>query len=320
MAQDTSNSAAFIEAQQYSNFIYTNLKDGLLPTVFYRNVSEFGSGSTLNIKTVGDRTIQDLSENEAIDYTPIDSSTITLTITEFVGDGIYVTDVLREDGTQIDQLLMESASASTRAIQEDFETKGLSALNVGQTVDDPNDINGFPHRVASGETNDIISLKHLVDMKLAFDKANVSSGGRVLIVDPVSEAVLNNLVTTTTSVDRNPEFKGAVMADGFARNHTFVMKLFGWNIITSNRLPRLTVAETVDGVAAPIGSIANIFMSVADDNSKPLMLAWRRMPKTEFSRNTQLGRDEFVTSARYGFGTARLDTLGVLLTSPTATS
>ena len=319
MAQETGNSGAFIEAQQFSNFIYTNLRDGLLPTIFYRNVSDFGSGTTLNIKTVGDRTIQDLSENEAIDYTAIDSNTITLTITEFVGDGVFVTDVLREDGAQVDRLLMESAAASTRAIQEDFETKALAALNNGQTVDDPNNINGFAHRVASGETNDTITLDHLVEMKLAFDKANVPAGGRMLIVDPVAEATLNKLVTTTVSVDRNPEFKGVVMAGGFARDHTFVMNLFGWNIITSNRLPRLTVAETISAVAAPIGNIVNLFMSVADDNTKPLMLAWRRMPKTESGRNKDLGRDEFVTSARYGFGTARLDTLGSIITSPTAT-
>ena len=30
------NSDAFIEAQQYSNFILMNLHDGLLPTTFYR--------------------------------------------------------------------------------------------------------------------------------------------------------------------------------------------------------------------------------------------------------------------------------------------
>lgn len=319
MSQTTANSAAFIEAEQFSNFIYTNLHDGLLPTIFYRNVSDFGSGTTLNIKTVGDRTLQDLTENEAIDYTPIDSNTITMTITEFVGDGVFVTDVLREDGAQVDRLLMESASATTRAIQEDFETKALAAANNGQTVDDGNDVNGFAHRVASDETNDTITLDHLVDMKLAFDKANVASGGRVLIVDPVVEATLNKLVTTTVSVDRNPEFKGIVMANGFARDHNFVMNLFGWNILTSNRLPTLTTAETIDGVAAPVGNIVNLFMSVADDNSKPIMLAWRRTPKTESGRNKDLGRDEFITTARYGFGNARKDTLGSIITSPTAT-
>jgi hypothetical protein len=56
-------------------------------------------------------------------------------------------------------------------------------------------------------------------------------------------------------------------------------------------------------------------MSVADDNLKPIMAAWRRMPKAESERNKDLRRDEFVVSARWGFGTQRVDTLGVLITS-----
>lgn len=36
MSHTTSNTTAFIEAQQYSQFILRNMHDGLLPTVFYR--------------------------------------------------------------------------------------------------------------------------------------------------------------------------------------------------------------------------------------------------------------------------------------------
>ena len=58
-------------------------------------------------------------------------------------------------------------------------------------------------------------------------------------------------------------------------------------------------------------------MSLADDNTKPVMAAWRRMPKVEGERNKDLRRDEFVTSCRFGFGTQRVDTLGILITSAT---
>jgi hypothetical protein len=37
--QLTTNTRAFIEAEQYSSFILLNLHDGLLPDSFYRNVS-----------------------------------------------------------------------------------------------------------------------------------------------------------------------------------------------------------------------------------------------------------------------------------------
>lgn len=310
---DTSTNTSFIEAEQYSAFILLNLVDALLPGRFYRNVTDFGSGTTLNIKTIGERTIQDVAENEAFDYTPIDSGNVTLTITDQTGDAFFVTDDMREDGSQIDRLLAESAAQSVRKIAENFETKFLKACNDAQTVSDPNDINGFPHRIASDETNDVISLDHFREMKLSFDKANVPYAGRVAIIDPVGASTLDALVTTTVSVDRNPEFKGEVMRGGFGRDHDFIMNLFGWNIITSNRLDTVA-AETVDSIAVA-NAVANVFMSVSDDSTKPMMAAWRRLPKTESGRNKDLRRDEFVTSTRYGIGSQRQDTLGILLTS-----
>jgi hypothetical protein len=84
MSQTTGNTQAFIEAQQYSDFILTNLHDGLLPSAFYRNVSDFGSGTVLNIKTVGSATIQEITENEDLTYNPIDTGTVQLQITDYV--------------------------------------------------------------------------------------------------------------------------------------------------------------------------------------------------------------------------------------------
>lgn len=56
--QLTTNTRAFIEAEQYSSFILLNLHDGLLPGSFYRNVSDFGNGTTLHIKTIGTVTLR----------------------------------------------------------------------------------------------------------------------------------------------------------------------------------------------------------------------------------------------------------------------
>lgn len=70
MSQNRGNSAAFIEAEQYSAFILRNLHDGMLPGTFYRNVSDFGTGTTLNIKTIGSVTIQDGAE-EVLSTTPL---------------------------------------------------------------------------------------------------------------------------------------------------------------------------------------------------------------------------------------------------------
>lgn len=309
MSQNRPNSTAFIESEQYSSFILRNLHDGLLPGSMFRNVSDFGSGNTLHIKTIGTVTIQDGAEEVPFDYTPIESGEVTLTITDYVGDAWYVTDELREDGAQVEALMAGRSSESTRAIQETFESRFLKKANTSQTNASPNTINGFPHRIASSVANNIATLDAFIKMKLAFDKANVPSGGRIAIVDPVVAATLDGLISIGRDVT---PFAERILEQGWARDHDFLMNLYGWTIITSNRLPTGTFS---DGTTTVTNGVANVFMSIADDNTKPIMAAWRRMPKVEGERNKDLRRDEFVTSARWGFGTQRVDTLGIYITS-----
>jgi hypothetical protein len=307
----TSNTQAFIEAEQYSSFILKNLHDGLLPEAFYRNVGDFGSGSTLNIKTVGAVTLQEAAEDTPLEYNPIETGTITLQISEYVGDAWYVTDDLREDGTDIELLMAQRATESTRAQQEVFESTFLSVCNSAQTNADPMEVNGFAHRVSSTEVGNIFSLKGLIALRLAFDKANVPAEGRVFICDPVVEATLSQLVTITTDVTA---FAKDILEKGMASGQRFIMNYFGWDILTSNRLPK---GNFSDGTTAVTGAVANIAMCVLDDQCKPIMGVWRRMPKVEGERNKDRARDEFVTRSRYGFGPQRLDTLGVYITSAT---
>lgn len=309
--QLTTNTRAFVEAEQYSSFILLNLHDGLLPESFFRNVTDFGSGDTLHIKTIGTVTIQDAAEDTPLVYNPIETGEITMSITDYKGDAWYVTDDIREDGTDINRLMAERASESTRAFQENFETRFFEVTNQAQTDADANLINGFPHRIASSETNNIFSLDHLIAMRLAFQKANVPDDGNVFICDGTVEATLNGLVTITHDVT---PFGQKILEQGMARGMKFIMNLFGWNIITSNRLETGTFG---DGTTEVTTGVANVFMNVLDDQTKPIMHAWRRMPKSEGERNKDRARDEFVVRSRYGFGVQRVDTLGILITDST---
>lgn len=84
--QLTTNTRAFVESEVYSSFILQNLHDGLLPSTFYRDVSDFGSGDTLHIKTIGTVTLQEAAEDSPLDYNPIETGEIQFTITEYKGD------------------------------------------------------------------------------------------------------------------------------------------------------------------------------------------------------------------------------------------
>lgn len=326
MSQLTSNTTAFIEAQQYSQFILDNLHDYLLPEGMWRDVSDFGSGTNLNIKTVGTVTLQDAAEDTPLVFNPIDTGTISLSITDYVGDAWKVSDDLREDGSQVDSLMAMRAMESTRALGENHESRFLSVAGTAQTAANVNLVNGRPHRwVAGGAggTNRIMTLSDFIAMKLAFDKAGVPAGGRIAIVDPIVEATLNSL-TNLVNVSNNPMFEG-IVTEGFARDHKFVKNIMGFDIWTSNYLPVKTATEALNGAAynlandtAEIGDVANVFMSIADDSTKPIMHAWRRNATTEGWRDSEERADKYQVTSRFGFGAQRLDTLGVILTSGSA--
>lgn len=307
----TTNTQAFIEAEQYSMFILMTLKDGLLPETFYRNVSDFGSGTTLHIKTIGMVTLQEAAEDTPLTYNPIETGEVTLTVTEYKGDAWYVTDDLREDGAQIPALMAARSAESTRAFQEVFETSFLKQANDAQTDANANTINSQPHRIASAETNDIFALSHLVQMRLSFDKANAPAEGRIFICDPVVDATLNSLVTITHDVT---PFGKEILEKGMARGMRFVMQLYGWDIIVSNRLDTGSFGDGSESVTG----VANVCMCILDDQTKPIMGVIRRTPKVEGERNKDRARDEFVVRSRYGFGPQRVDTLGIIITSATA--
>lgn len=308
--QLTTNTRAFIEAEQYSDFILTNLHDGLLPGSFYRNVSDFGSGETLHIKTIGTVTLQEAAEDTPLIYNPIETGEITMRLTDYVGDAWYVTDDLREDGAQVERLTAARAVEQTRAFQEYFETRFLETIPLAMQAADPYEVNGFAHKIVSDDGNGVMTLDHFRRMQLAFDKANVPAGGRVAIVDPTVAATLAGLVTITSDITAWPQ---EIIRNGFERDHRFITNLYGWNVITSNRLYR---GPANDGTTSMADGIWNVFMSVADDNTKPVMYALRRPVKVEGERNKDRARDEYVARSRYGLGVQRLDTAGVVITHP----
>ena len=254
-------------------------------------------------------TVQDGAEEVPFEYTPIESGEVTMTITDSVGDAWYVNDELREDGSSVEALMAARSAESTRAIQEVFESRFLAKAQSLQTNANANAVNGFAHRIASAASGNVMQLADIIKMKLAFDKANVPMSGRVLIVDPVTAATLDGQVSIGRDVT---PFAERILQNGFAREHQYLMNLYGFDIITSNRLPKGTFS---DGTTSVSNAVANIAMCVADDNTKPVMGAWRRMPRVEGERNKDLRRDEFVTSSRWGFGGQRVDTLGVYITS-----
>ena len=325
MTQLITNTQAFIEAEIYSKFILDNLEPHLLPQIFWRDVSDFGKGTTLNIKTVGDVVIQEITEDIPAVFNPIDTGNVTLQITDYMGDAWAVSDELRVEGSQIDTLMGMRGMASTRAIAQYHETRFLGTAATIQTNANVNLVNGRPHRWVAGgasATTRLMTFADLIAMELSFTEADVPQEGRIAIVPPVVASTLNGLAGVTNLLSPNPMIMG-VLEQGFARNHKFVANLYGWDIWTSTRLPRKVATEALNassyGLAndvAEIGDIASVFMCISDDNCKPIMHAWRQLPSVEGWRDPEERKDKFQTFSKFGFGGQRTDTIGVIWTTP----
>jgi hypothetical protein len=319
MAITSLTNRAFVEAQIHSAFILKTLDDHLLPVQLWRNVTDFQRGDQLDIPTVGRTTLQELTENVDPVFTAIDSGTVTLTVTDFVGDAWYITDVMRQDGTNVDALIAARAEGTQIALAEYIETRALAVINAGQTAGANNAINGFSHRYNASGDNDEMEIIDISFASLSLSKANVPEGSRIGIVDPVVATTLTNKFQGSYSVDSNPIMQ-KLIEQGFTQNHQFVMMLHGFMIFTSNMLP--TGSETLlhydgTGSSSITNGVRNEFFSIASDQHVPLMMAVRQGVETETQRNITKKRDEFVTSYRMAMGDQRVDTLIVIVTHPT---
>lgn len=320
----TTNTDPAIRALVHSETMLEVLQDGFLPDMLMRNVSDFGDGTQLQIPTIGEMTLFDLEENQPTPTSAIDTGKIFLNITTHRGVAGFVTDELKEDGYKAAAVEAAIVPQSLRAIKESFETD-LLATAVGTTnsmvtLADPNTINNFDHRWIANGTNQTITLADFIHAKLAMDKANVPDEGRIAIVDPIVSATLDNL-TNLVNVSNNPQFEGMVTT-GFSKNRKFVRNIFGFDVWVSNRLPRIA-SESITSVSAPgaasiTNGVNNIFMSIAGDETKPFMGAMRRMPRVEGERNVSERRDEFHTTARWGFAMQRAESLISVITSETS--
>lgn len=316
------NTSALRRAEVYSTLVLDTLKDQFLPDGIYRDVTDFQDGDTLHITTFGDVVLRDLTDDQPTPVDPIDSGEVTLTITDYVGSGVYMTDKVRQDAWKAEQFDAAIVPKQLRAIKERFETDMLKAGNSGQTASNPNAINGFAHRFVASGTNQTITIEDFIYAKLSMDKGNASEMGRIAIFDPIAEATLNSIANLING-SNNPQYQG-IVETGFGKNMRFIRNIMGFDVYLSNRLPQIS-SETVNTssitVPAPSNNasvtsgVANLFMVVGDDMETPIMGAWRQQPFFEGERNARWRRDEFYMSSRYGFGLQRTQTLLTILTS-----
>ena len=318
MSYVSSQNPNIIRQEVYDAALAKSLDDWLVGRpLFDDKTGIFGDGDTLKITKTGDRALSNYSEDTGVDFSKMATSRVELAVTDYKQDGWYMTDKQKQDGHQAMAFFAENVRKSTLAFERDIEQAVFKVANQ-QTTGDLNLINGQPHRFAGSGASGNIALEDIANLKLSFDLALVPIANRVLVINPQQEFQLNKLLNIVESTDGstfNNNFDGLIQT-GFGERLNFVRNIYGFNIMISHNLP--AVSETIvkaDGSgSATISGQAMIAMSMASSDDMPFMGVMRQRPASEFFRNTNMKRDEYSTTCRYGFALKRAETLGVIVT------
>lgn len=314
MSMTTGNTGHLRRSLLWSSQLKDVLEDELMAQGYVRWLTEFPDGDTFNIPSIGDLPVRNYAEDSPVVYDSLDTGNFTFTINTYVSSGTYITKKAMQDMYYMNELVSSFVPKQSRAIMEKLETDIVALAGAGasggQTGSNANAINGADHRWVGQGSNEVIAVADFAKALFALKKANVPDVNLVAIVDPSVEYTLNTL-QNLTNVSNNPMWEG-VITSGLASGRRFVKNIYGFDVYTSNYLPK-SQNETIDGVTTAAG-VANVFFSASSPDLMPFVGAWRQMPEVDSEYNKDFQREEYVTTARYGLKVYRPENLVVVLT------
>lgn len=311
MSGFTTNTIDFvIRDKLYTTQLKEIFEDDLIAMKYVNWITSFPDGDQWNQPSVGQAEVTDYAEDQPVKYTAMDTGNFTMTITDYVQSGTYMTNKIKQDSYISDQLMAKFIPEQNRAIMKDLEVKILKEGPTNQTAGNTNTINTAYHRFIGSGTNETISPVDFQLASFALTKANVPMTNLVAIVDPTVEVSLATLANIV-NVSNNPTWEGIVRS-GMTTGMRFSMSIFGWDIYVSNNLHKNTASESIDNKTVTAG-VNNIFFSAAA-GSAPLIGAIRQPVRVDTKYNMDFQRDEFVTTMRYGLGFHRPENFVTILT------
>ena len=306
MSFQTGNMDYLIRSEVWSQELKDILEDELQATRYVRWLSDFPDGTTFTIPTIGQASVQDITENAPITYESMDTGEFQFTITEYAGSATFITRKAMQDSFYANELISQFVPKQRRAIEEKLETDILN-LSSEQTASNVNTINGADHRWVATGTNEVMALADFAKAKYALKKANVPMTNLVAIVDPSVAYTLETL-TNLVNVSNNPQWEG-IVTSGLTTGMRFIRNVYGFDVYESNYLADAN--ETIGSTTTAAGK-ANMFFS-ADSSVVPFVGAWRQMPTVDAEFNKDMQREEYITTARYGVKLYRPENLVCVL-------
>ena len=307
------------------NEVFTSqIKEAFEDEVFaqgmVRFINDFGDGDNYKISSIGELTIDQMSESVSLPERRPDTGQFIFNINEFVGTKVPFTDKFLEDDFLASAAIASLPRKMKRAFDEYFETQVLKLHQV-QTAADQNVINNAAHRFGASGTNGEMTLNDFAYARYSAQKAKLPLRNLVAVVDASFE-FNTNITATLTDVSFNPKWEG-IIETGIGANDgvRFLRNIYGWDIFVSDYLDTETATEALfeyDGSTAATtaaGDKFNQFMCLADDDAKPYIGAWRRSPKMVSWRDEDIETDYHQLSARFGLNLWRPESLITIASS-----
>ena len=299
---NTANSQHLIRSELWSSELKEILRDEMMAQKFVRMLEGFGDGDQFTIPSIGQLQVSDYTEDQAVNYRPMDTGEFTFTIDKYLESATYITKKAQQDAFYSSQMQAAFVPEMERAIMAHFETTTLATPEVGVSANSNESIDGYEHRWAAGGTGAVMTVEDFARARLNLKQANVPDTNLVALVDPSVEFTLNTL-TNIADVSNNPRWEG-IVADGIATGTRFVKNVYGFDVYTSNYLADVTDSALPTAADAGVdfssaNGKANLFFSAAG-NVNPFVGAWRQQPEVDYDYNKDFQRHEFVMTGRYG--------------------
>lgn len=305
----TGSNEHLIRSQIWSTDLKEVFEEDLVAMKYIRLLTDFPDGNLINIPSIGQAEVTDYAENRPVTYTAFDTGNFQFTISDYKVSATYITRKMMQDTFYMSELVSSFVPKQHRAIAKQMEVDALKIGPNSQTASNLNTINGGNHRFIGSGTNETIAIKDFALATYALEQVNLGGRNKIAIVDPSVEYTLKTQANLV-ALDNNKSWEG-VVRDDMVTGTKFSFNIFGWDVYTSVNLKK-SVNETINGRTSGAG-VANLFF-IADGDATPFIGLVRQAPIVDSEWNKDYQREEYVTTARYGFGLYRPESLVTIIT------
>lgn len=319
---NSENMSAAIRAKIYSGILRTQLEPELTAMNYVDMITSFPDGEKWEDVEIGNGTVHDYKEGDAITYDGIDIGTREFEINNYKYSGHYVTDKFVQDSYLSGQITSKIPAIQARALMADLEAKIWALQAKVQKPGEANEVDGYRLRFAAGRVdgtaeNDAKGTITPEDVSYAITALDDLgyTGPKVMVV-PTYQQHLIPKKCLSAALSHNKAWEG-IVREGAMSGTKFAFNIMGVDVYTSSFLPMITETLT-DHEGGERGAMTNAFPALVFANMperRPFRMAWRKMPKFEGKWNMDFQREEFVTVCRYGLGVGDSKNLVVIACS-----